>query len=216
MNRRLVTVVDYGIGNLFSVRRAFETMGAEVVQTQDPAVLLAAERLVLPGVGAFKDGMEGLRRHGLIEPIQTYVKTGKPFLGICLGMQMMLDESEEFGNHKGLGIIPGKVVRIPDHTSTGSRMKVPHIAWDDLQVPPSRSQGWSGTLFNGVREGSSMYFVHSYAAAPTHAENLLATVNYGGMPVAAAIIKDQAFGCQFHPERSGKVGLKIIANFINL
>jgi len=212
----VITVIDYGVGNLFSVRRAFETMGADVAFASNPDQIAAAERLVLPGVGAFKNGMDGLRKHELIETIRTYARSGRPFLGICLGMQMMLDESEEFGRHEGLGLIPGKVDRIPDQTIEGAPLKIPHVAWDGLIPPHARPESWTGTIFAGLKEGSCMYFVHSYAAVPARSEHILATVNYGGKPVVAAVASGNMVGCQFHPERSGPLGLKIIENFIRL
>ena len=156
-----VTVIDYGLSNLLSVRHAFAHFGAETLLTSDPADVLAAEKLVLPGVGAFKDGMDGLARLGLIEPIRQKAAAGTPLLGICLGMQMLFDESEEFGLHKGLGLIPGRVVKIPDTDVDGHPQKVPHISWDPLYPGGGRTD-FSGTALAALKPGEECYFIHSY------------------------------------------------------
>lgn len=191
-----VTVIDYGLSNLLSVRHAFAHFGAETLLTSDPADVLAAEKLVLPGVGAFKDGMDGLARLGLIEPIRRKAAAGTPLLGICLGMQMLFDESEEFGLHKGLGLIPGRVVKIPGTDVDGHPQKVPHISWDPLYP------------------GEECYFIHSYEAKPVRDEDRLADTVYGGREICAAASHGSVLGCQFHPEKSGAVGLKIIVEFL--
>jgi len=160
-----VTVIDYGLSNLLSVRHAFAHFGAETLLTSDPADVLAAEKLVLPGVGAFKDGMDGLARLGLIEPIRQKAAAGTPLLGICLGMQMLFDESEEFGLHKGLGLIPGRVVKIPDTDVDGHPQKVPHISWDPLYPGGGRTD-FSGTALAALKPGEECYFIHSYEAKP--------------------------------------------------
>jgi len=211
--RPAVTVVDYGMGNLFSVRQALEHCGAEVCLTADPARVLASSRVVLPGVGAFADGMRGLRERGLVEPIRAYAARGGWFLGICLGMQMMLDASEEFGEHEGLGIIPGRVVPVPATTADGRPHRVPHIGWGDLRKPePSRQ--WPGTLLAAVTEGASVYFVHSFTAQPGRDEHRLADCDYDGRRLSAVIGDGRVYGCQFHPEKSGETGLRIIRTFL--
>jgi glutamine amidotransferase len=210
-----VTVVDYGIGNVMSVRRAFEHFGAEVVLTDSPAQIAEADRLVLPGVGAFADGMQGLRSRGLEEPIKRNIARDRPFLGICLGMQMMLDASEEFGEHTGLGIIPGKVVAIPAVGTDGKPHKIPHIGWSPLVVPPHERR-WDRTLLDGVVPGANVYFVHSFTAAPANPDHRLADCHYDGVVISASVARGNVYGCQFHPEKSGTVGLKIIANFLSL
>src|SRR5208283_5616772 len=160
-----VTVIDYGMGNLLSVSRAMEHCGAEVLTTCDPERVAQAERLILPGVGAFADGMAGLRERRLIEPIREFARAGRPFLGICLGMQMMLDSSEEFGNHEGLGLVPGRVAAIPSTGVDGRPHKIPHIGWNKLLMPTPETS-WENTILAGLSPGSSGYFVHSYAAVP--------------------------------------------------
>ena len=208
-----VVIIDYGMGNLFSVRRAFEVVGAEVLVTSDPVEILQGERVVLPGVGAFKDGMQGLRQRGLIEPIRDYARIGRPFLGICLGMQMMLEVGEEFGVHDGLGLIPGRVKKISNKSVEGGVLKVPHIGWNELN-PSASHRSWNGTPLHGIEPGSAVYFVHSFAAEPQNPDHALATTDYGGHPLVAVVGSGSLYGCQFHPERSGSLGLKMIQNFV--
>lgn len=209
-----VTVIDYGIGNLLNVVRAFEHLGAAVDVTDDPAKVAEAERLVLPGVGAFGDGMAGLSALGLVEPIRRYADRGRPFLGICLGMQMMLDRSEEFGDHPGLGLIPGNVIAIPATTLDGRPQKIPHIGWNAL-VRTEAGGTWLGTVLNGIEVGASVYFVHSFMAVPNDPAHRLADCDYGGRRISAVIRSGPLYGCQFHPEKSGEVGLCILRNFLN-
>ena len=207
-----ITVIDYGLSNLLSVRRAFEYFGAEVEVTGSRSRILSAKALVLPGVGAFKDGMDGLARLGLIEPIRQKA-AGTPLLGICLGMQMLFDESEEFGLHKGLGLIPGRVVKIPDTDVDGHPQKVPHISWDPLYPGGGRTD-FSGTALAALKPGEECYFIHSYEAKPVRDEDRLADTVYGGREICAAASHGSVLGCQFHPEKSGAVGLKIIEEFL--
>lgn len=209
-----VTIVDYGVGNLLSVSRAFEHLGATVAVSSDPAAIAAAERLVLPGVGAFGAGMAELGRRNLIEPIQAFAATGRPFLGICLGMQMMLSQSEEFGSHQGLGLIPGKVVALSRTTPASESRKIPHIGWSALV--PAHDGAWAGSALEAVEPGRFVYFVHSFMAQPDQPEHVLAQCLYGGEPVVAAVGRDNLLGCQFHPEKSGAVGLAILARFLRL
>ncbi len=210
-----ISIIDYGIGNLLSVKRAFEYIGAEVQCIDRPEEVLKATHIVLPGVGAFKDGMRELKQRGFVEAIQTYCDENRPFLGICLGMQMMLEESEEFGVSKGLGIIKGKVVRIPDITISDEYQKVPHVGWNHI-VQPDESVMWDKTILDGICNRENMYFVHSYTARPTMEQNRLADAYYGGQRLSAVIRRGNCYGTQFHPEKSGKWGLKIIYNFIQL
>lgn len=208
-----VTVVDYGIGNLFSVCHALDNAGARVELTADAGRIDAAERLVLPGVGAIADGMDGLKRCGFIGPIQELVARGRPFLGICLGMQMMLDESEEFGLHQCLGLIPGRVVPIPTTGTDGKAHRIPHIGWNELVRPEGAD--WSDTLLAGIPEQTSVYFVHSYLSVPTDPVNRLADCLYNGLVLSAAIRIGNAVGTQFHPEKSGPAGLLMLRNFLS-
>ena len=208
-----VTVIDYGLSNLLSVRHAFAHFGAETLLTSDPADVLAAEKLVLPGVGAFKDGMDGLARLGLIEPIRQKAAAGTPLLGICLGMQMLFDESDEFGLHKGLGLIPGRVEKIPALDTDGDPQRVPHISWNGLWPAGGRTD-FAGTALASVTPGQECYFVHSYEAKPTNEADRLADTRYGGRAVCAAAAHGSVLGCQFHPEKSGPVGLGILEGFL--
>lgn len=208
-----VTIIDYGLSNLLSVQHAFAHFGAETLVTNKPEDILAAEALVLPGVGAFKDGMDGLEKLGLVEPIRQKAAAGTPLLGICLGMQMLFDESEEFGLHKGLGLIPGRVVKIPDTAADGQPQRVPHISWDPLYPGGGRTD-FAGTALAGVRPGEECYFIHSYEAKPADPADCLAYTTYGGREICAAAAHGSVLGCQFHPEKSGEVGLKIIEKFI--
>jgi len=210
-----VAIIDYGIGNILSVIRAFEHCGAEAILVDNVKEIKKADRLILPGVGAFADGMCGLQSRGLLEAIKDFVYTERPFMGICLGMQMMLEVSEEFGLSDGLGIIPGKVAAIPQSDIAGCPHKIPHIGWNELLKPSSRI-GWNNTILDGLEPGVSTYFIHSFAAFPSNPENCLAECNYNGWVFSAAIRYNQIYGCQFHPEKSGVVGLKIIQNFLNL
>lgn len=208
-----VVVVDYGMGNLLSVRRGLEHCSAQVVVTADSDAILTAPRVVLPGVGAFRDGMEELRRRGLDAVLREVVARGKPLLGICLGMQMLLDESDEFGITAGLGLIPGRVIPVPAITSDGRPQKIPHIGWNALVLPKGH-ENWEGTLLSGIAPGEAVYFVHSFMASPIDPAHRVADCLYGGTPVSAAIGRASVFGCQFHPEKSGEVGLHVLKKFL--
>jgi glutamine amidotransferase len=212
MSKPKITVIDYGVGNLLSVQRGFEYCGAEVVLTSDPEAVVAAERVVLPGVGAFANAMQALQELGLLRAIQAVAEQRTPLLGICLGMQLLLEESEEFGFTKGLGLISGRVVPVPTATTNGELQKVPHIGWSGL-IPAESRNDWSGTLLQDNRLSGAAYFVHSFMAVPTNPQHRLADCLYGGHRIAAAIARDRITGCQFHPEKSGEVGLRILRRF---
>jgi glutamine amidotransferase len=205
-----VTVIDYGVGNLLSVQRGLEHCGAHVQVTSDPQAILSAKRLVLPGVGAFRDAMQELEVRGLPAVIRAYAASGKPLLGICLGMQLLLDESEEFGLTQGLGLIPGRVVPVPSRTATGDSLKIPHIGWSALYPP---GEAFPTRILEGTPPGSAVYFVHSFMAKTKDPAHHLAQCVYGGHPVAAVVGAGHVFGCQFHPEKSGEVGLGILRAF---
>jgi glutamine amidotransferase len=210
-----VTVIDYGIGNIFSVTRALEHCGATVVLSGKAEDILAAPRLVLPGVGAFANGMQGLRSRGLVEPVRQYAASGRPLLGICLGMQMLFSRSLEFGEHEGLGLIPGTIAPIVAKGPDGGTLKVPHIGWTPLERPPGCAS-WDGTLLDGVREGENCYFVHSFTAVPERESSRLADASYGDCRISAAVREGNVWGCQFHPEKSGETGLRMVANFVGM
>ena len=208
-----ITIIDYGLSNLLSVQRAFEHFGAAVKLARSPDEVFAAKALVLPGVGAFRDGMQGLRKLDLVEPIRQKAAQGTPLLGICLGMQMLFEESEEFGRWEGLGLIPGRVVRIPDTDAEGRAQRVPQVGWNRL-LPAGGKQDFDRSLLEGIRRGEEGYFVHSYEAKPTNPADLLAVTVYGGRRICAAARRGSVTGCQFHPEKSGRVGLNVIRALI--
>ena len=213
--KKRVVVVDYGIGNVLSVMRAFEHCGAEVVLSNDLHVIEKAEYLVLPGVGAFADGIQELQRRELVYGIKEFCLTERPFLGICLGMQMMMELSEEFGVHEGLGICRGRVVKVPDNDIYGAKLKVPSIGWYALKS--SEQAKWENTLLaDFIEKEPEVYVVHSYMAKPADDLERVAFYNYGGHEITAMIAKDNKFGCQFHPEKSGETGLKMLRRFIEL
>lgn len=207
-----VTVIDYGVGNLLSVQRGLERCGAKVTLTADLEKILAANRVVLPGVGAFGNAMQALERLGLVAVIREIAYRQTPLLGICLGTQLLLEESEEFGITAGLGLIPGRVIPVPAQTVSRETQKIPHIGWSALQ-PAGDSGRWRGTLLEDNRPGEAVYFVHSFMAVPTDRVHRIADCVYGGHLVPAAIGRDKITGCQFHPEKSGEVGLKILRRF---
>jgi imidazole glycerol-phosphate synthase subunit HisH len=207
-------IVDYGRGNLLSVIRALEHNGCDVTVSDRASAVRQAERLVLPGVGAFGDAMAGLRHGGLAEAIAEFSATGRPFLGICLGMQLMFDIGEEFGEHPGLGLIPGRVKAIPRSGSDGTPHKIPHIGWNALW--PAGGRTWRGTVMGEVEEAAEVYFVHSFTAWPANEADRLADSFYDGCRIAAAVQRGALCGCQFHPEKSGRVGLGVIRSFLAL
>jgi len=213
LKRPEVTVIDYGVGNLLSVRRGLEQCGAEVAVSSDPDDILSAPRVVLPGVGAFANGMQELSARGLDEVVKKVARSGTPLLGICLGMQMLLNNSEEFGVTAGLGLIAGTVVPVPSIAADRSSQKIPHIGWSEL-TPSEGRDGWGGTILSTVEPGEAVYFVHSFMAAPASAAHRIADCLYGGRRISAAIATENVFGCQFHPEKSGEVGLRVLRQFL--
>lgn len=207
-----VTVVDFGTGNLLSVTRALNHVLDSVEVTDDPARVAAAERLVVPGVGAFGDVMGSLVDQGLADPIRRFAETGRPWLGICVGMQVMMEAGEEFGDCPGLGLLPGRVAAIPAQRGDGGHRKIPHIGWNGLQP----AADWSGSVLDGLAAGSAVYFVHSFSVRPQDRSHVLAVVDHDGVEVVAALRHGNLFGCQFHPEKSGPLGLQILGNFARL
>ncbi len=209
----MIVVLDYGMGNLRSVQKGFEAVGHKVKVSNDPEVVGNAKAIVLPGVGAFQDCMHNLKKLNLIEPIKHCVSSKKPFLGICLGFQLLFTESEEFGNCKGLGLLPGKVFRFPDNFNLspqkGNRIKIPHMGWNSI------SKKKKNFLLKDISEGSFFYFVHSYYVAPEDKKIISTTTNYG-IEFVSGICREKVFAFQFHPEKSQLLGLKILKNFGNI
>lgn len=212
LNMNEVVVIDYGFGNLLSVIRAFERIGVSARVSSEPEQILGATHVVLPGVGAFPRGMEKLRVLDLDSTIKKVAESGKPLLGICLGMQLLLEDSEEFTKTKGLGLIPGNVVSIPTKDLGGFKLMVPHVGWNLLCNPNETKNGQDSILSESTGK-ENVYFVHSYMAVPKMKTNILAMTYYGGHEIVAAIAKDNIIGCQFHPEKSGEAGLRILENF---
>lgn len=203
----MIAIIDYGVGNLFSLCSSLQSIGAEAVVTPDPAVIRAADRIILPGVGAFADAAEKLRATGLDQVLMEEAAKGKPVMGICLGMQMLFEESHEYGVHKGLGLIPGRVIPMAGYIPEG--LKIPHIGWNPLILKGDRHP-----LLKYVSEGDCVYFVHSYFASDCK-ESVIATAEYGE-ELTAAVARGNVMGCQFHPEKSGSVGLSILKAFCEL
>lgn len=203
----MVAIVDYGVGNLFSLRSSFAMIGADAIATSDPDVIRSAERIILPGVGAFGDAREKLAATGLDKVVIEEAEKGKPILGICLGMQLLFDESYEYGTHKGLSLVKGSIRPIADVIP--SELKIPHIGWNSLSFGEEKSE-----LFKYINEGDFVYFVHSFYGADC-AESIIATTDYGA-PITAAVARGNVYGCQFHPEKSGQVGLNILKAFVEI
>ena len=202
----MIAIVDYGVGNLYSLERSFHAIGEPVTVSADPKVIAGADKILLPGVGAFGDAAEKLRATGLDAVVKEQAATGKPLMGICLGMQLLFDEGHEYGVHPGLGLIPGKVLPIKDVIPDG--LKIPHMGWNALKMQKE------SPLFRYIKQGDCVYFVHSYYAAQCR-EHTIATAEYGAQ-LTAAVQRDNVFGCQFHPEKSGTVGLNILRAFAQM
>ena len=203
-----IVIIDYNIGNVKSISNAFKKFGIDTIITNNKEAILKADGVILPGVGAFAHGMENLKKYSLIDTLNLYVEKNKPLLGICLGMQLLLEESEEFGNTKGLGFIKGKVIKIPIKQD-----KLPHVSWNDIKP---KTLSWKNTILDSIKEKSDMYFVHSFVAVPESERNILSVTEYGGVEFCSAVKKNNIYGTQFHPEKSGKIGLKVIENFVKL
>ncbi len=209
-----VTVIDYGIVNLGNIVRALEHVGARVCVGSDPGAVSQADRVILPGVGAFASGMAELKSRDLDNALKEAALAGTPLLGICLGMQLLLDYSEENGGEMGLGLIAGNVIEMPRWGADGLRKrKVPHIGWNALQYPPNQSR-WQDSCLAMIHQGGFCYFIHSYMTIPENPAHILAQCDYEGLAVNAAISRDNITGLQFHPERSGPEGLKILEYFV--
>ena len=200
----MIAIIDYGVGNLFSLKSSLESCGIEAVVTGDPDEIRAADRIILPGVGAFEDAIAKLRADGLDQVVVAQAQTGKPLMGICLGMQLLFDVSHEFGLHQGLGLIPGDCVSIAEVIPEG--LKIPHVGWNALHFTPKYSP-----IFKYVEEGDSVYFVHSFYC--TNCDRDVTAYTEYGANLTASVRRGNVFGCQFHPEKSGPVGMKILKAF---
>ena len=201
----MIAIIDYGAGNLQSVKKAFDFIGAESVITNDPKVILSADKILLPGVGSFGDAMDSMHKSGLVETVKQNALSGKPFFGICLGLQLLFEESEESPGVKGLGIFKGKIKKF----SSDMGLKIPHIGWNSLEIKQK------DTLFKNVPENSYVYFVHSYYLHAEDEEDVATVTNYG-IDFHSAVGKNNIFATQFHPEKSGDVGLQILRNFASM
>lgn len=201
----MVAIIDYDAGNIKSVEKAMKLLKQEVVVTRDPETILGADRVILPGVGSFGDAMRKIRQYELEEVIHEVVKRQIPFLGICLGLQLLFEKSEESPGVQGLGILKGEILRIPE----GEGLKVPHMGWNSLELSEN------GRLFQGISEDAYVYFVHSYYLKAAEPEIVTARTDYGTQ-IHASVEKGQIFACQFHPEKSSDVGLRILKNFVEL
>ena len=205
-----ISIIDYGVGNLRSLIRAFEYLGTNISITEDARVVEKSNAIVLPGDGAFAAGINGLKVRNLTTSVIQFAKAKKPILGICLGAQILMSVGFEFGRHKGLNLINGKVVKFSKNIGE----KIPQIGWNGIY--PTKTNDWRGTILDGVKMGSNVYFIHSFIVVPKENTNVLAKTKYGKEEFCSVIYKDKIFGCQFHPEKSGTVGLKIIENFIKI
>ncbi len=201
----MIVIIDYGMGNLRSVQKALEKVDAPAVITSDPEKVLQADKVILPGVGAFPACMENLKNLNLVESIKEVIQRGKPFFGICMGLQVLFDESEEFGHHEGLGIIPGKVVKF----KLSKKFKIPHMGWNRIQKKKRTA------ILSEIEDNSYFYFVHSYHAVPKDSEVIVTTTDYG-KDFVSSIARDNLFACQFHPEKSQATGLKLLKAFAKL
>lgn len=202
----MIAIIDYDAGNLRSVEKALLSIGEETIVTRKHDEILAADKVILPGVGAFGDAMKKLGEYGLVDTIHEAVDSGKPFLGICLGLQLLFRRSDESDGVEGLSILPGEILRIPDAPG----IKIPHIGWNSLKVKDD------ARLFNGLGENPYVYFVHSYYLKADDENIVAATTEYGGTLIHASVQKDNVYACQFHPEKSGSVGMQILKNFAAL
>jgi imidazole glycerol-phosphate synthase subunit HisH len=216
-----VTVIDYGMGNLFNVVRALESIECNVCVTNDINTIIKSEKLLLPGVGAFEDGIRDLKENNLDSAIKEFTQTGKPLLGICLGMQLLMTSSEENGIHNGLDLIKGKVIRFKNPNDYSIKYKIPQIGWNELLTPNKKTNSfdnkhWEDSILKHLGEKLYMYFLHSYYVEPEDEQIILSETSYGGDLFCSAYQKDNIIGCQFHPERSGEQGLKILKNFLTL
>jgi glutamine amidotransferase len=212
---RKVTIIDYGVGNILSVTRALEKFGAEVSIATSSDGIRKSNRIVLPGVGAFPNAMKSLSNLNMVEPLEELTKSGTPLLGICLGMQLLFEESSEQIPTSGLGLIPGIVERIQNENKLEKDVKVPHIGWSKL-LKPREEKVWGKTILQNIKNQEFVYFVHSYGCSPRDSDDILAVTKYLDLEITAVVQRENVMGCQFHPEKSGETGLKILESFMKL
>lgn len=210
-----VAIIDFQMGNMFSVQHACTNVGVRPTITSEPKEIMEADGAILPGVGAFGEAMDNLRRLDLIGVIKDFIASGKPFMGVCLGLQLLLSESEEFGMNEGLGIVKGSVVRFPSHYSQGRKLKVPQIGWNRINSPAD-CNSWAGTPLQDLKTGSFMYFVHSYYALPDSRDAFLTTTVYGDVEYCSSLLVDNVFAVQFHPEKSAHDGIAVYSSWAEI
>jgi len=209
----MIAVINLGLGNLYSVSRALQYLGADFVITDQPKEISNARKIIIPGVGSYAAGMESIVRNELEDTIKDFALNGRPVMGICLGMQLLMDYSKENGHHKGLGLVSGKVEYFQDMPGFDLSTKVPNVNWCSIKRD---CKSWNESILDGIPQRSDCYFVHSLCVVPDDLDNILALSSYGGVQFASVIHKENIFGCQFHPEKSSEIGLDIVRNFLNL
>ena len=210
----MIAIIDYQLSNLFSVKHALDSLKAESVITSDPKVLLMAQAAILPGVGAFGDAMANLRKFDLTDAMQEFIKSGKPFMGVCLGLQLLFTTSFEFGRHQGLGVIKGKVKKFPQKNNHQQNIKVPQIAWNQISYTQDTQANWQASPLKTIKNHQYMYFVHSYYVEPDDKQVICSSTNYSGFKYCSSVIKKNIFAVQFHPEKSGPKGIEIYKNWL--
>ena len=206
-----ITILDYDIGNVRSISEAFKKHSVEVFLTRNKFDILKSDGLVIPGVGSFSHGMKNLSNYGLVEVIKEFSELNKPVLGICLGIQLLFDESYEYGKTQGLSLIEGRVIKLP--TKDSQNEKLPHVSWNEIY---RNEFSWNNTILSNLEDGSEMYFVHSYVAEPRDISHILSFTEYSNNKFCSSVKKGNIYGCQFHPEKSGTNGLRLIQNFVNI
>ncbi len=210
MKEKLIVIIDYNLGNLFSVKHACDHVGLNTVTSNDVELINKADALILPGVGAFGEAMNNINELDIKESIVNRAKEGVPLLGVCLGLQLLFEESEEFGHQEGLGLLAGSVKRLPSSSSDGQKFKVPQISWNTIH---GESKPWSSTILNSVDDGEYFYFVHSYYVSPSDESEILCTTEYAGIKYCSGIMKNNIIAVQFHPEKSGEKGISVYRNW---
>ncbi len=209
-----ITIIDYGINNLESIKMAFNSLGYKALLTSDPKELELSDKIILPGVGSFEKGMKELKKIKIIDSLEKAFINNKPILGICLGMQMLMERSEEFGTHKGLGFIKGDVKKLPEGEGNVKIRKIPNVGWNKLSINEKSSSIYKNIIMESYEKKFYFYFTHSFFAKPLENNNVLCTTNYNEFKFASVITCNNLIGCQFHPEKSGKSGLKLLQKFI--